>query len=1368
VKSSLFNFAKTNFKVILFQIILVVILFGVGFLENGQSVLADTDVEEGDVTSPSAGNRARLNQQDADAYYQEWLKQEAGTSGQTVDSILKDQKGNCTPKVNADGDIVISCEVTTGTNPKNRKTGPLQDFSSLGVDISDCETGQIKVSGSSFSCVDKTEAETGVTPKQRENLGKSQEAFDKFKEGQSSDPDKTVDEVLRSKKAKCEPQINSSGETIISCTVQTGNREDRRGNLEDWRELGIDVTGCKSGKVKANSDGSYSCLSEAEAKMVDDLDANDAAQTQDFRRQNNNSSGDEEGDGGNFFTKFANEAGKIILLLIFAIVDILLFIFVLIFKVAFLMVGYLGLWLILLNPASPEYLPLLGEVWGLLASLANLMIIGGMIFLGATKIMGIPPWNDKDVGEILLRLIFYGVLLNFSFFIGAALVNIGYGIVFLLILSRGKDPTNFGEAADAILLQYINAISDTDGLNKIGLQSIGTAFSKGLSEAVSESGAIVGMRFIELVVVGVGVWTMVILIKTVIFQKVRTFFSLAISAITVALFFNPIDSFKDQGKKLLNRLLVDAAFAPIAVGIFILVGVFIQKASEIMGANPPRLDESSILQVEAQAQASDNVIDLFMQALADASGKVLVAILAAGAMYQAAKWLENRYEEDIKAAGGAVSGAVSGAWNATRDVSYRVGGVGRGVGRGMTALGDATGVNRFLSNSGVNKWRKKSLAGDNGLAQKYLAGTLGNIGSTVTGLATGKTLLQLEAAGKIAKGIWDGTQKRVESEKADIEAREVLKNSANVRLAAQAWGSVPVAGAVNPFKAASNALDYTDLDPYTKVNDLTEVNIDEEADVAGRIAAGKVYSPQVSSSEKARIARFKSIQKTLAANQNLSTEDEDTLIDYANTALENDDNRFIELLSTDKAIVNKLQEAYKDDKLTQKGAEAVRNKYLQFLRSDVDAVQAVKRRILDRDFNPTDSTFFYNNGTLMDAAVQQLEEAAQNGDQFARSRLADVKTRWNSNIPFKLARIYDQLNRKSDSPTLEFTEGTASYFSSDKNQTDTMKRNGVKGFNTVPIRLVNDPQAGLIEQQMSLQELSNLVANQYESPGLQFSQVFKINNDNNSSTLNSLDIDLEQNLRNPSNPAQALPQNATADLRRQAQQIKMRDIVENVRQNTGNQYPQEMSNTLQDIANKTNNDINAQFQAVQDYMDKTTKIKAVEDKNLLLDLKINALEGYTPGNISQQQKISAGFATNAKLFEVNIINKIKSANQNISDDLAKQLAKKIVLSVGKDIKNNNYSVNLILGPNGRPVNPGTLSKVNDILASASQNGISVNDLNSGVNMLEQQGSQYFTGTNGLAKREVEVAADLQQAQVQRVQNVQQNFKTDSSDIASWA
>jgi hypothetical protein len=634
--------------------------------------------------------------------------------------------------------------------------------------------------------------------------------------------------------------------------------------------------------------------------------------------------------------------------IVFMIFDVILILFIQTAKMFLTILGYAFIYVLMMNPASGSFLPVIGALWGIILGFANTVIFGSLVFLGACKLMDIKPFSDIEITQIIAKLVYYGLVLGFSFLGGVFLVNLGFGLAYLLIASRGANPADFLDTAKVLVGNIFEGGGIISAAGLTNKQWSWDYFNKSLGIQAS----MFGMRLLELVVLGVTIGAFVKALKNAIFQKIRIFFDLAMSAMTTALYFSPIDKLKETGNKLLYRLVVDAIFVPAYVAALIAatalagqLGLAILEAREQigqtategtkagLGANSTNIFQSMEVLAESTSTAGE-----IASAFENLAAVAIVGLFSAGLLYFVAKYFDEKYSEDINTVMEMGKKGLSGLGSMGK-WSSRFGIVGKVIAR-------KTPWGQNLTKA-VNNWADgKDLAGVNG---KGNIGTrfLGLAGQGLGNVATGTHIKKMTAAGSAIKRTFQqGLENIDKSETEGFKAKSDLEYATLLSL-------IPGLGIIadhSGMPGTNPTTDKEEVKRMLRVGELADESNTAEKEAKDRIininpniTPKKAKAQQKTNVDKATEKGFRNEDGTVKRKVGESEETAikrfiqdggataDSMRDLLSVSLKNGDTDALNMMMYDEFTRKVIQQLYKEKKLDSQDKNKIEENYQGFM-----------------------------------------------------------------------------------------------------------------------------------------------------------------------------------------------------------------------------------------------------------------------------------------------------------------------------------------------------------------------------------------------------------------------------------------------------
>ena len=682
--------------------------------------------------------------------------------------------------------------------------------------------------------------------------------------------------------------------------------------------------------------------------------------------------------------------------IVFMIFDIILILFIQTAKMFLTILGYAFIYVLMMNPASGSFLPVIGALWGIILGFANTVIFGSLVFLGACKLMDIKPFSDIEITQIIAKLVYYGLVLGFSFLGGVFLVNLGFGLAYLLIASRGANPADFLDTANVLVGNIFKGGGIISAAGLTNQQWSWDYFGKSMGLQAS----MFGMRLLELVILGVTIVAFIKALKNAIFQKIRIFFDLAMSAMTTALYFSPIDKLKETGNKLLYRLVVDAIFVPAYIAALIAstalagqLGLAILESRAELGkaategtkagvtADPVNIFQSMEVLAESTSTAGE-----IASAFENLAAVAIVGLFSAGLLYLVAKYFDEKYSEDINMALEMGKKGLSGLGSMGK-WSSRFGVIGK--------IGAKTPWGQKMTKT-VNNWADGKNAAGTGKGN-WVSRIGGLAGQGLGNVATGTHIKKMTAAGAAIRDTFiNGIDNIDKAETEDINARAKYTYPKILRA---------IGG---PMAYIANHSGMPDMNPNTEIAEARRRLLSgEDADKANEeaeLARGRVIniSANITSKEaknqqltNARQATKKGYRNedgsTVGSNQaekEAKIKDfiqnggslRDSITDLLSVSLKNGDTDTLNMMMYDEFTRSVIQQLAKENRLSPEDKKKIREDYQGFL--DQESLKnllleegnntkftANNLNFVSKEFTKVWEDVFRNNSTRMGQAA---------------------------------------------------------------------------------------------------------------------------------------------------------------------------------------------------------------------------------------------------------------------------------------------------------------------------------------------------------------------------------------------------------------
>jgi|GEM_PF-4225048 len=397
--------------------------------------------------------------------------------------------------------------------------------------------------------------------------------------------------------------------------------------------------------------------------------------------------------------------------------------------------GGFVLWILAQNPGTPAFVDLLSRPWGLLVGIGNLMVLGAFLYTGFGYLLGIGNMK-KDLGEFIQKIIYYALILNFTLFGLATLVNVGYGLGNLIKVSYGSSANkeDINRQLVGNLLNGIGRISEIrcgthtpdcvpvdektgkDIQTNEAKQQFDSLFGINNGTPKNEAGALTAiiMEFVAIgmmIVAGIVLWRA---LYTTFYRFIGILFIMMLSPIGAASLFSPIESWQSIGKQMWDKFWKMVAFYPAFIFGLILVNLLASQFVEVNRQN--------------QAIGADT--------LEGALGGLLIKIVGAGisimGLWLITDYFAKSFEEDMNKIGSGIKSVATSAWEGAQKIGR--------FGNGALKLGGGTIANagRLLSTGtnfatkGFFKSRADAIAGQTKKLADMLESGLDENGNKLT------------------------------------------------------------------------------------------------------------------------------------------------------------------------------------------------------------------------------------------------------------------------------------------------------------------------------------------------------------------------------------------------------------------------------------------------------------------------------------------------------------------------------------------------------------------------------------------------------------------------------------------------------------
>ncbi|MEI6728428.1 MAG: hypothetical protein WCK98_02185 [bacterium] len=500
-------------------------------------------------------------------------------------------------------------------------------------------------------------------------------------------------------------------------------------------------------------------------------------------------------DGKNLAQKAADGIADFIIKVASIALAIVLYIFTIIGLIILFFFGVFVLWLLDINPASLSFVEVAQKPWGLLASVGNILILGAFMYVGFGYMMGIANMK-KNLGDFLMKIIYYAMLLNFTLLGAATIVNVGYGVGNLIkyayASSTSKEDVNqqlMGNIIGPIgRISYLRCpdkespecnFQATEKINVLG-QATGKNPVAGITSFWKDSGTALAGAVAEgvtLIMILFAIYVFWKALYVVFYRVVALWMLMILSPIALASYFSPVDEWKSIGKTMFDKFWKLVLFYPAFIFALVLVNTMSGAFLKAIGTTPTTATATTA--ASSSSTATPFSISVFAENISTGSGtdfqKMTVTVLGAGValmgLWAVTKYFSDSFEADMGKIGGGIKAGYEGAIKGYQGLKKGVhtafmpmraaGWAGKGALKKFGVDVDKIGAN----------WEK-----GNGF-QRFGAA----VGRTTSNLLTGRTLYDLENKAGMAKKLWDGLDNGEKKVLAGQKARDDVKNSVLLR-----------------------------------------------------------------------------------------------------------------------------------------------------------------------------------------------------------------------------------------------------------------------------------------------------------------------------------------------------------------------------------------------------------------------------------------------------------------------------------------------------------------------------------------------------------------------------------------------------------
>ncbi len=492
--------------------------------------------------------------------------------------------------------------------------------------------------------------------------------------------------------------------------------------------------------------------------------------------------------------------------LVMSFVAIVFYVLSLIAFMVLFLIAWLVLFLLSINPAGQDFITAIEPMWGAVLSIANLFILGAFLYVGLAYLLNL-EYIKKNIGEFLMKIVYYAVLLQFTLLGTAAVINIGYGVGNLMKWayagSTSSEAINQKLAGNFISsignISYIRCgktlqdckPSTVGNREDVGIVAKGQNDFANITELFGSDPATVTSAAVAegtaLVMAGFAIWIFFKTLKVVLLRLVGLIFLMALSPIGLASYFSPVESWQSIGKQMVDKFIKYVAFYPAFIMALIMVNTLSSTITGIIrrdvGTTATTAGAATTPAAGEGARAFLGFVNIYAQ---DAGGSfqagltnalfiVLGAGIAMGALYVVDDYFIKEFDTDLGTIGkgiadtaGSVKSGLSGVFK-TAGKGIRAGGLlASGTGKVLKGLDSATanklsnlqgkaGMGAFLQRQALRAARAGTWTGAK--VGEGVGSGIDNFGRTVQFVPR-----NLSRLGENVKGFFDKIEKADEAQ----------------------------------------------------------------------------------------------------------------------------------------------------------------------------------------------------------------------------------------------------------------------------------------------------------------------------------------------------------------------------------------------------------------------------------------------------------------------------------------------------------------------------------------------------------------------------------------------------------------------------
>lgn len=296
---------------------------------------------------------------------------------------------------------------------------------------------------------------------------------------------------------------------------------------------------------------------------------------------------------------------------------------------------------LLINPASAEFLQVAIDPWGIVLSIANVVVLFAFLYTGFRYILGVK--DKKPIGDFFLNIIVVLLTINFTLFGAAAVINITQGIGDTFLGSYSSISRPGKPLAEAMFGSFNRGISQVSLIrcgnadSQLGIKGdtcpeqnqVNNIFGALISGKAGEATATITGEIVYIIIAGYALFVIWQALLIVLIRIVALWLLMVTSPFAVAAFFSPIPQLKKLADQWVEYFLNFTMLYPVMIIGFVLVGALTEAfGSAVRG----RVSFSSGVNVEAAS--SSELFGILLPLL-------LVALVGIGALSLLVEFLKS-------------------------------------------------------------------------------------------------------------------------------------------------------------------------------------------------------------------------------------------------------------------------------------------------------------------------------------------------------------------------------------------------------------------------------------------------------------------------------------------------------------------------------------------------------------------------------------------------------------------------------------------------------------------------------------------------------------------------------------------------------